>query len=358
MFSKINDPMIDEDLDEDITQYETIGESSTFRTANTKSAHEKTRSEYREETIEEIKMHFERPVHKPDPEPEPEPAPKVHKPAPEPVKKTPEPTSKISPEPTPEVNKPEMKKTGSIQMKSSSNNSIHSRRFPDSKPHNDAPAPEPVDDDLWQDVNEEKKPEVKEVKKPLRNPSYPSDHVMSRGEIMKMKSSRQDKVKAEKARKHYRRTNAILNILLILFIIIFIGSAGYLFRYYMKVREAESGFTTLRDEIPDSASSIEEIEKEFSPEEIIEDEETGLHYVDINGVQVQMKFVHLYRLNDHFIGWLNIPDTVIDYPVMYTPFEEEYYLHKDYNKQESASGTLFVAAKDDPLKPSDNVIIY
>ena len=223
---------------------------------------------------------------------------------------------------------------------------------PEYKPVNKSenkPQYKPVDeDDGFTDVNS-----------PAEEPTRQEpEHVMSRGEIMKHKTTKQDRVKAERARKKYRRVNTILNVLLVLFILIFLGSGGYLIRYYLRVRKAESGFTSLRSELPESEAAIEEIEKEFPPEQITIDEDTGLHYVDINGVQVQTKFVHLYKQNDHFIGWLNVPDTVIDYPVMYTPFDEEYYLHKDFDKEYSASGTLFVGAKNDPLAPSDNVIIY
>lgn len=60
------------------------------------------------------------------------------------------------------------------------------------------------------------------------------------------------------------------------------------------------------------------------------DAEPGLEFVNIDGTRVQKSFASLYRENHDFIGWLSIEDTNIDYPVMQTPEEEEYYIHRDF----------------------------
>ena len=53
-----------------------------------------------------------------------------------------------------------------------------------------------------------------------------------------------------------------------------------------------------------------------------------------------------------------IEGTVINYPVMYTPHDEEYYLNRDFYGKSSSNGTLFVDA-DCTFNPvSDNIIIY
>lgn len=65
----------------------------------------------------------------------------------------------------------------------------------------------------------------------------------------------------------------------------------------------------------------------------------------------------LHRENPDCIGWLQIEDTVIDYPVMYHPEEENYYLHRDFFGEYSANGCLFLSELCNP-KTSDNLIIY
>ena len=56
---------------------------------------------------------------------------------------------------------------------------------------------------------------------------------------------------------------------------------------------------------------------------------------------VNEKYAALYAENNDFIGWLNIPGTNIDYPVMQTE-DNDYYLHRNFERQDEFSGTLFV----------------
>lgn len=62
--------------------------------------------------------------------------------------------------------------------------------------------------------------------------------------------------------------------------------------------------------------------------------------------------------NDDMVGWIKIDDTNINYPVMQTPDEPDYYLNHDFYKNESIYGCPYVQANCDVKTPSDNVIIY
>ena len=66
----------------------------------------------------------------------------------------------------------------------------------------------------------------------------------------------------------------------------------------------------------------------------------------------------LYDQNPDVVGWLTIPDTKVDYPVMYTPEDGEKYLHRDFDGKYDFGGELFIE-DDCSLDPeSDNLIIY
>lgn len=70
----------------------------------------------------------------------------------------------------------------------------------------------------------------------------------------------------------------------------------------------------------------------------------------------QDKGKKFYEKNSDAIGWISIPDTKIDYPVMYTPDDPEYYLRRNFDKEWEISGTPFVGEN---CKPGcDNLIIY
>lgn len=50
----------------------------------------------------------------------------------------------------------------------------------------------------------------------------------------------------------------------------------------------------------------------------------------------------LWEQNHDLAGWLYIDDTRIDYPVMYTPDDPEYYLHRAFDRSDANSGSLFI----------------
>lgn len=45
--------------------------------------------------------------------------------------------------------------------------------------------------------------------------------------------------------------------------------------------------------------------------------------------------------NPDLIGWVSIPGTGVDYPVLYTPQDPEYYLRRDFYGEYAVSGSIF-----------------
>lgn len=54
------------------------------------------------------------------------------------------------------------------------------------------------------------------------------------------------------------------------------------------------------------------------------------------------EYQELYEQNQDFIGWLRIEGTNINYPVMQTPQDEEYYLYRDFYGEENHNGCLIM----------------
>lgn len=67
-----------------------------------------------------------------------------------------------------------------------------------------------------------------------------------------------------------------------------------------------------------------------------------------------------YEENPDMIGWLNIPGTEIDYPVMQTPGNNEKYLRKGFDGSYSEAGTLFLDehCSAGPKAYTANLMIY
>lgn len=74
---------------------------------------------------------------------------------------------------------------------------------------------------------------------------------------------------------------------------------------------------------------------------------------------INEEYASLYNENNDFIGWLNVPGTNIDYPVMQTDSNDD-YLHTNFQKEYAFEGTLFAdyKGKIGPDEMPHNTIIY
>ena len=61
--------------------------------------------------------------------------------------------------------------------------------------------------------------------------------------------------------------------------------------------------------------------------------------------------------NDDFCGWLTIPGTVMDYPVVYGP-DYVFYVENGYDKKPSVKGAVFTDYRNLPDDPGRNIILY
>lgn len=68
------------------------------------------------------------------------------------------------------------------------------------------------------------------------------------------------------------------------------------------------------------------------------------------------EYEKLYEENSDLYGWISIDGTKVDYPVMHTPDEPNYYIHMNWEKEYSKSGIPFVDARTNA--DTENVIIY
>ena len=64
----------------------------------------------------------------------------------------------------------------------------------------------------------------------------------------------------------------------------------------------------------------------------------------------------IYALNNDLVGWINIPDTVIDYPVVQAE-DGDYYLSHDFFGEENINGQIILDVLCDPYTPSYNLVV-
>ena len=68
------------------------------------------------------------------------------------------------------------------------------------------------------------------------------------------------------------------------------------------------------------------------------------------------QYRELYALNNDMVGWLRIPGTKIDYPVVQCA-DSEYYLKHDFFGKEDKNGQIILDTLCDPYTPSYNMVI-
>ena len=134
---------------------------------------------------------------------------------------------------------------------------------------------------------------------------------------------------------------------------IFLYSGFKVANLYFTEKNEEEAFTALTELVESYKNSSKE--KSIMPKEPA-DYVTG----DAETAETELSALSYYEIvyekNTDFIGWLTVPDTNINYPVMYTPDEPEHYLHTAFDGKYSLSGTPFIGANCDT--ESDCFIIY
>lgn len=152
----------------------------------------------------------------------------------------------------------------------------------------------------------------------------------------------------KKGRRKRKKTagDRVLDVLLVIFVLVALGSGLYLIRYYYQAKQAQDSFNDLKSLIEDNG------DEESTETVVVKDEEN-------KEKTILAKFKSIYEQNKDFVGWVSIDGTNIDYPVMYTPDDPQMYLHTDFEGEWSLPGVPFVDSRCDIFDDrSDNVIIY
>lgn len=131
------------------------------------------------------------------------------------------------------------------------------------------------------------------------------------------------------------------NIVLLLCGILFLFSGYRLYSRFLEDRQS-------REEFKELAKTVEEAKAQGAGDFLSAAGGTAM----LSGYEV------LYRKNHDLAGWLSIEGTGIDYPVMHTPDNPDFYLNHSFAKEESCYGVPYAAAECSVGEASDNIILY
>ncbi len=114
---------------------------------------------------------------------------------------------------------------------------------------------------------------------------------------------------------------------------------------YGELAELASGTTTAATEAVETTEAAATTQATTLPEETTE---PGM----IAGYE------EVYNQNSDVVGWIRMEGTKMNYPVMQTPDDPNYYLYRDFDKKNSKRGSIYAWGEADISKPSDNITIF
>ncbi len=114
---------------------------------------------------------------------------------------------------------------------------------------------------------------------------------------------------------------------------------------------------TEQEELYESLAQIVE-KTETSPETEARTSTTPPEGGEADEVVMLPEYAELYEQNADLVGWICIEDTKINYPVMQSISEPNFYLKHGFDKGYTDYGCPYVGENCDVFEPSDNLIIY
>ena len=130
----------------------------------------------------------------------------------------------------------------------------------------------------------------------------------------------------------------VRKILFILAVLVFIGSAGYVGRFYLNshlaASQARQFYQIFNHEVPSST----EISADFPAEFLT-------------------NFAGLWEINQDVVAYINIPGTGVQYPIV-QGIDNDFYLRRDFFGRRNEHGIPFMDFRVDISRPSDNIVVY
>lgn len=155
------------------------------------------------------------------------------------------------------------------------------------------------------------------------------------------------------------KTKSIYISLIAVFLLVAVITGGVVLYQHQDGKASEQAFNELEQLIAEPTESSEpamedETEAaadEINPESSEEDAEIA------EALAAYEKYKALYEQNEDFVGWISIADTKINYPVMQSADNPDFYLKHGFDKSYSNYGVPY-ADEACAIGLSNNIVIY
>ena len=136
------------------------------------------------------------------------------------------------------------------------------------------------------------------------------------------------------------------------------GSGFWLVHYFIDSREQRQTYENLAEEFVLESTPTPESTTPAENSSPTENSSEPAESVSLTTATPRHDLAALAAENPDCVGWLTIPDTGIDYPVMHTPDDPEHYLRRDFYGDSASGGTPFLDGRNAAQAEGQNLILY
>lgn len=120
---------------------------------------------------------------------------------------------------------------------------------------------------------------------------------------------------------------------------------------YLNNKRSEDAVKEISENIKNVMDKVEDVKEEVIDTPILPEEETPKESV------INEKLASLLELNNETVGWLTVPGTNIDYPIVQAK-DNSFYLDHNFNKEKDFNGWVFMNYYNNPKELDRNTIIF
>ena len=147
-----------------------------------------------------------------------------------------------------------------------------------------------------------------------------------------------------------------LIVLSVVLVVVIVACGLWLGYYAVDSQHQKQTYETLAEDFlleePESSLSLAEND---SPEQSSTTQET---MVTLTTAPPRHDLAALQAENPDCVGWLTIPDSTVDYPIVWTPNDPEHYLRRNFYDSYASGGTPFLDGRNQAQAEGQNLILY
>lgn len=139
------------------------------------------------------------------------------------------------------------------------------------------------------------------------------------------------------------------NILIVILLGVFLYSSYEIFSYLYESHKDKSTYDQIREQYEEQLQL--EAKQTATPENFPEPENSP------GKRSIMERYLTLLEINSDLVGWISVPNTIVDYPVVQAD-DNDYYLRRNIHRERANAGTIYMDYRSDPQSKGQHTILY